>query len=138
MLHETKIQKVDWNQVAEKAGYANGNSASVRYGQIKKRLGLTEGSSSTSSRKASVKKEVGSGTNKNPSKVTKKRTPKKTSKAAEAEFFGNLAEEDDEILKAKKEEDMDDAEVFEDLNSGLDAHDGFYHVDQDEDGETYY
>ena len=104
------VEKVDWGEVARKGGYANGSTASVRYGQIKKRLGLNEASTpakSSTPTKARVKKEVGSGTNTTPSKVAKKTTSKtKVSKVADARFFDSLADEDDENFNIAKEEDM--------------------------------
>jgi hypothetical protein len=102
----TSIEQVDWNQVAEKSGYSNGATASVRYGQIKKRLGLINDGSAPAAKstpaKARTKKEVGSGTNTTPSKVTKKRTPKKSSKVTDAELFGTVAD-DDEMLKGEQD-----------------------------------
>ena len=114
--------QVDWEQVAQKAGYSNGACASTRFRQVKKRLGLTDDSStsassatpkSTTPKKPRSKKEVGSGTNKTPSKVTKKRSPKKTNKTADEDFFGNLAD-DDEFPKAEDKEGMDYKSIYED------------------------
>lgn len=89
------ISQVDWELVAQRAGYGSANSAKVRYGQIKKALGYNEDGTisatvtPTKARAPRVKKEktIGSGTNDSPSKVTKKRaTPKKkVVKNAEAE-----------------------------------------------------
>ena len=121
----TDFYKVDWNEVARKGGYANGSTASVRYGQIKRRLGLSEGATPIKSR---AKKEVGSGTNTTPSKVIKKRTPKKTSKATDADLF-KMADEDDEDFK----NDSKGGIKVESKGYGDDFEGGDHFDDQDED-----
>lgn len=80
--------QVDWAVVATKAGYKDAKTANTRYGQIMKKLtGVSAGkamsgisSAPTSPVKKTTgapKKVVGSGTNKNASKVTKSRPPQK-------------------------------------------------------------
>lgn len=91
--------QVDWDLVAERTGYNSGTTAKVRYGQIKRAIGIKEygtierapaaakprakkvdenGNPIVTPRKPRAKKEkeVGSGTNKTPSKVTKAHTSK--------------------------------------------------------------
>jgi hypothetical protein len=108
------LSQVDWDAVAERAGYGSANSAKVRYGQIKKALGYNEDGTfsatvtPTKPRGPRVKKDkatVGSGTNDTPSKVVKKRTPKKkVVKEAEPE-----AEEEVEAT-------MNDVPAYEDAH----------------------
>ncbi|KAI9853156.1 MAG: hypothetical protein M1838_000012 [Thelocarpon superellum] len=83
MLHVLNNQegkpKVNWSKVAEAVGLKNGATASVRFGQIKKRLGWTDPSSSAATAPSTPvsttapRKTIGSGTNLSPSKVTKPR-----------------------------------------------------------------
>lgn len=114
--------QIDWEQVAQKAGYSNAACASTRFRQVKKRLGLTDdGSAAASSttpksntpKKPRGKKDVGTGTNKTPSKIIKKRSPKKTNKTADADFFGNLSD-GDEVPKAEDEDNIDEENIYED------------------------
>lgn len=82
--------------------------------------------------RAKKEKAIGSGTNKTPSKVTKKCSPKKSSKATEAEFFGALAD-DDELLKPEEEEGMVYGNAGDEKNGHFDDGDVFYSVkDEDE------
>jgi len=59
------IFKVDWALVAEKAGYANGNVARTRYGQIRRKVSSLIGENKQA---VKVKKENGAKTE--PSKMT--------------------------------------------------------------------
>jgi hypothetical protein len=95
--------QVDWDVVADRAGYNNSSTAKVRYGQIKKALGFQDDGTfsatvtPTKSRGPRAKKEktVGSGANGTPSKVVKKRTPKKKIvKDAEPEEEGEATMDD--------------------------------------------
>lgn len=87
------ILQVDWNLVAQEAGYTNAKCASTRFGQMKKKfsakngtpvqspsasfnsistiLNTPTGSPSKSSAAKRVKKEIGSGTNVNSGGVRK-------------------------------------------------------------------
>lgn len=70
------FSQVDWNLVAARAGYSNGNCAVTRFQQIKKAIGYTEGGalptpSPVKGRVGKKEKVAGSGTNNNASKVTK-------------------------------------------------------------------
>lgn len=78
-LLTSPLEKVDWEVVAKKSGYSNGSCAKTRFGQIKKRLGITDDGSSTGPSasgttpiKPRAKSTIGSGTNKSASKVGKK------------------------------------------------------------------
>ncbi|KAI9053822.1 hypothetical protein LZ554_002770 [Drepanopeziza brunnea f. sp. 'monogermtubi'] len=80
----TNKPEVNWDLVAERAGYSNASCAKVRFGQIKKAIGYKNDgthpiTTPVKDRAAGkkVKNEIGSGTNVNPGKVTKKRSPKK-------------------------------------------------------------
>ena len=88
--------QVDWDVIAQKSGYNNGNTAKTRFNQIKKKYfspanhGVPGSHSPNAPAKPRAKKEnaekaVGSGTNTGASKVTKARTPKKKSKATKDE-----------------------------------------------------
>lgn len=49
------------------------------------------------------------------------------------------ADNGDDILKAKKGEDMEnDGDGFEDMKGGLDAQDGFYHLSKEEESQEGY
>ncbi|KAG0647932.1 hypothetical protein D0Z07_6047 [Hyphodiscus hymeniophilus] len=96
---------IDWNEVAHKGGYTNANTAAVRFGQIKRRLGLNQATASASTSttpikkppKARAKKEVGSGTNKTPSKIVKKTPPKKASKTVDPGTIKSLTDDEDDF-----------------------------------------
>ncbi|RDW88087.1 hypothetical protein BP6252_00119 [Coleophoma cylindrospora] len=87
---------VDWDVVAQKNGYNNANTAKVRFGQIKRRLGYTDDyvapkAAGSGGRKPKVKAEAegsasGSGMNKTPTKVKKTPTKPKNGKATKASF----------------------------------------------------
>jgi hypothetical protein len=92
---------------------------------------------STTAKKARVKKEVVSSTLASPSKVTKKRSLKKTTMASDAEYFESLVE-NDRMLKGEDEESMDYKLVDEEQKEQtgyIDVGDVFYNTkDEDEDG----
>ncbi|KAH8205497.1 hypothetical protein TruAng_000403 [Truncatella angustata] len=48
--------EIDWNGVADELGYANANTAKVRFGQIKKKLGLNFGNTPSSEGSRAVKR----------------------------------------------------------------------------------
>ncbi|KAH6669881.1 hypothetical protein B0J14DRAFT_565654 [Halenospora varia] len=101
--HMRNKLEVDWEAVAGEVGYSNGTTAKVRFGQIKRKLGY-KGDEANGKQGTKLKKkadsEVGSSTNKTPSKVTKapaKRAPKKSKAAlaAEADALQQSIEADD-------------------------------------------
>ncbi|RDW95336.1 hypothetical protein BP5796_01099 [Coleophoma crateriformis] len=87
---------VDWDLVAQKNGYNNGNTAKTRFGQIKRRLGYTDDyvapkAGGSGGRKPKAKAEAegsssGSGMNKTPTKVKKTPAKPKNGKASKASF----------------------------------------------------
>ncbi|KAG9241105.1 hypothetical protein BJ878DRAFT_522468 [Calycina marina] len=64
------IPNVDWNLVAQRAGYSNAGCTKTRYGQIRKALGAASGSGYSPPIKR-TKMEVDSGTNKYALRVKK-------------------------------------------------------------------
>jgi hypothetical protein len=108
----TSSLQVDWDVVAEKAGYSNAISARTRFGQIKRKLGYTADSPAppagpTKAPRAKKTKANGSGTNNKPRKVTKipqAKGGRKKSKAAEADVEEQedvMEEEDSGIASAE-------------------------------------
>ncbi|KAH6683233.1 hypothetical protein B0J14DRAFT_632842 [Halenospora varia] len=88
-LQALEEDSVGWEAVAVEVGYSNGTTAKVRFGQIRRKLGCkgeeTNGEQGTKLEEKAGS-EVGSGTNKTPSKVTKgpvQRAPKKTKTATQ-------------------------------------------------------
>jgi len=79
-------------------------------GQIKKAIGYTaqagSGSAATTPVKSRGKKEIGSGTNKTPSKVSKHTTPRKTKAKAEVS---------EGELQVKKQDDTDGGKLVQNL-----------------------
>ncbi|KAL2066664.1 hypothetical protein VTL71DRAFT_2736 [Oculimacula yallundae] len=118
----TNKPEVDWDLVASRAGYASASCAKVRFGQIKKAIGYTEngvlGAATTTPIKGRAKKEtnVGSGTNKTPTKVTKVRAPRK-SKSAKVKAEVDTEEDDKKMVKEEADElaegDGGDAYTFD-------------------------
>ncbi|RDL34002.1 uncharacterized protein BP5553_08370 [Venustampulla echinocandica] len=103
--------EVDWEVVADLAGYNNAGTARTRFGQIKKKLSALSGTPSNTPKapRSSTKQkggELGSGSNITPTKVTKKRGKKTKVEVKEdsdtddalATIMGN--ETEDEKLEA--------------------------------------
>lgn len=133
-LTDDTIQ-VDWDHVAQLSGYSNANCAKVRFGkqvdytvafsysasrgltdshlgQIKKAIGFTApaGSASTTPVKSRGKKEVGTGTNKTPSKIKKATTPRKP------KTKGEVLEEENDV---KKHDDSDGGKLIQGLTIAI-------------------
>lgn len=110
-LHSLLIAlQVDWTVVAEKSGFSNAKTAVTRFAQIKKKLGWEGDASSAAAASKPAKKSdktarsmkmnslSGSGTNVNPSKVTKRGTKPKANAGPKPEAE---REEDKETVKGE-------------------------------------
>lgn len=118
--------QVNWELVAQRAGYSNANCAKTRFGQIKRQIGWKDNGSVAASTliKGRAKKEVGSGTNISPSKVVKKQGGGGRKTKAQREAEAAAAEVKDEATGE------DDAEVDEDAEDGVRVEQEF--VDEDD------
>ena len=118
----TSSPQVDWDVVAQKAGYSNAVTARTRFGQIKKKLGfnpdaLAPPAGAGKAPRAKKAKTNGSGTNTNATKVTKRSPAKggrKKSDAMEAdgEEQEDTKEEDDSGIGSAEDLAVHDADTY--------------------------
>ncbi|KAI9828888.1 MAG: hypothetical protein M1819_006503 [Sarea resinae] len=108
---------IDFEAVANELGYKNGSTASVRFGQIKRKLGYDK--TAEGSTAASAKSGISSSPSGSPSKVVKPRkpvTPRKPrgKKAIEA---------CEQALRENQNQAMEDTNTKQEINDsdGLDA-----------------
>jgi hypothetical protein len=142
---------VDWDVVAEKAGFSNGKTANTRFSQIKKKLGWTDENTALvgpktpkASKDSGNKPKKGSGTNISPSKVTKSpktpktpKTPKSGGKKAKAVKADPVVETKPEIEEEEYGEEMGD--VKEDMvYENHEDHAGYDENEDHEEDVIYY
>ncbi|KAJ4254894.1 hypothetical protein NW762_009692 [Fusarium torreyae] len=103
--HTRNKADVDWNAVAVEAGFKNADVAKVRFGQVKRKLGISTETTAPARAPATPKKSSGSRVSKTPRSATKgKGKGGKAKKEEQQEFF----DEDEDSLKPDvKQEDRD-------------------------------
>ncbi|RBR13120.1 uncharacterized protein FIESC28_08306 [Fusarium coffeatum] len=106
--HTRNKADVDWNAVATEAGFKNADVAKVRFGQVKRKLGITTETTAPARTPATPKK---------PSRVSKTTTPRsvkakgKNNKVKkEEESFDIFDDEDEEMAKPTIKDEGHDSE----------------------------
>ncbi|OWT43478.1 hypothetical protein VFPPC_17373 [Pochonia chlamydosporia 170] len=110
--HTRNKADIDWTAVAAEQGFKNANVAKVRFGQVKRKLGITTNTDSPAPVRTPTKR-TSAGT---PTKVTKSggRAGTKGRRAKTVKEECDDAEDDDETMVGVKDENPDadlDAEV---------------------------
>ncbi|KAI6747538.1 hypothetical protein HG530_015848 [Fusarium avenaceum] len=109
---------VDWNAVAEEAGFKNADVAKVRFGQVKRKLGIsTETTAPTRTPTSTPKKGTGSRVSKTTPRSTKGKGKGSKVKQENVEIFEDEDEEGDLMKTSVKNEsrEMEKTPEKEDL-----------------------
>ncbi|KAM0240842.1 hypothetical protein ACHAP5_007768 [Fusarium lateritium] len=112
---------VDWNAVAEEAGFKNADVAKVRFGQVKRKLGIsTETSTPARAPTSTPKKGTGSRVSKTTPRSAKGKGKGGKVKKEDVEIFEDEDEEDELVKPSIKNEsrDMEKTPEKEDLGGG--------------------
>ncbi|KAH7157061.1 hypothetical protein EDB81DRAFT_411685 [Dactylonectria macrodidyma] len=102
---------VDWDAVASEQGFKNSEVAKVRFGQVKRKLGISSDASAPP--RTPVKKGATSSTLTTPSGVTKTKTPRSKGKSrAKVKKEEDLEEDEDskKEMASVKAEDQDESD----------------------------
>ncbi|CEI69792.1 unnamed protein product [Fusarium venenatum] len=121
--HTRNKADVDWTAVATEAGFKNADVAKVRFGQVKRKLGISTETTSTPRAPATPRKSAGG-------RVSKTTTPRSTVKGKgknnkvkkEEESFDIFDDDDEEMPKPPVKDEDSDSEKTPEKDPNLDHH----------------
>ncbi|KAL4723292.1 hypothetical protein ACLX1H_009782 [Fusarium chlamydosporum] len=127
--HTRNKADVDWNAVATEAGFKNADVAKVRFGQVKRKLGISTETTAPARAPATPRKPASSRISKSTPRSAKAKG-KNNKVKKEEESFDIFDEEDEEVRKSLvKSEDHDSEKTPEkeapEGDDGNDDDDGF-------------